>query len=122
MIVVICVGYGYYRQQSERNRQRQYDRLAQVYAEISVIAELHRNEPQLFYPARDSLYRLHGFSPESVAVLKNSLMNREEDWSYIWQVVKHKTDSLTEYYRAHPIEHSMPDSLDSVKDSVYSHR
>jgi len=120
LIVVIGLGFWYGRRQSEKNRYRRYDSLAHVYAETSVMAELYRNEPQLFYAARDSLYRLYDFNPESIMALRNSLANREEDYSYVWQVIKRKTDSLVEYYKAHPIEHTLPDSLDTIEDSVTS--
>ena len=95
------------------NREAINDRFASLYAGTAVVAELYRNEPKRFVRARDSLYRLYDFTPQAVDLLKQKWQGREEEWYLIWVAIKRKTDSLTQYYKDHPVSHpsvAQPDS------------
>ena len=95
------------------NREATDDRFASLYAGTAVVAELYRNEPERFVRARDSLYRLYDFTPQAVELLKQKWQGREEDWYPIWVAIKRKTDSLTQYFKAHPVGHPIGPRLDS---------
>lgn len=117
LIIVVAAGYWYKRKQDDKSRAEAYDRFASIYAATAVLAELYRNEPERLIRARDSLYECYGMAADSLEAFKRSLEGNEEEWSLIWAAVKRKTDSLIEYYTAHPIEHGA-DSAKTVKDST----
>jgi len=95
------------------DREAINDRFASLYAGTAVVAELYRNEPERFVRARDSLYRLYDFTPQAVDLLKQKWQGREEEWYPIWVAIKRKTDSLTQYYKDHPVSHPIAPKPDS---------
>lgn len=111
-IVVILIAIFWYRyNQSEQSaRLIEFDRFATVYAGVTVMAELYRNEPELFFMARDSIYESYQYNADSVDAFRLSLEGEEEDWKYVWESIRVKIDSLVEFYKLNPVDHNLTDS------------
>jgi hypothetical protein len=119
IIILAALGYWYKTELDEAARTERALTFASVYAGTSVIAELYRNEPDRFIQARDSIYETYNFNADSIDKFKQSFEGREGEWVDIWNIVRTKTDSLIEYFKASPIENSS-DSTDNVMDSTIS--
>ncbi|MDD4050630.1 MAG: hypothetical protein PHR28_01860 [candidate division Zixibacteria bacterium] len=114
LIVLVIFGIWYKNTRDTKRRLHEYARFANAYAGAAVVAELYRNEPDRFLRARDSVYKIYDFTAASIDQFQQSLKNREEDWSLVWDAVRLKTDSLAKYYVAHPVTHPIPDSLSII--------
>ena len=120
VVLLAALGYWYKVSQDEKRGLEQSDRFAAVYAGTAVMAELHRNEPERFFQARDSIYKLYHVDNQWIEKFHRSHQDREEDWSLIWDAVKRKTDSLVEYFKLNPIEHDTTKVLKTDSSVVIS--
>jgi hypothetical protein len=118
IIILAAAGYWYKSDRDEKKRAEASERFAEVYAAASVMAELYRSEPERFMTARDSIYELYNFNADSIEAFRQTFEKREDEWTQVWIVIKNKTDSLIEYFKANPVEHSVPDSIDMTVDSI----
>ena len=119
IIILAALGYWYKTGQDDKKQAELSDQFTSVYAATSVMAELYRNEPERFMQARDSIYEVYDFNADSIEAFKQSFEDREDEWTGIWIVIRNKTDSLIEYYKANPVEHPS-DSADTTADSITS--
>jgi hypothetical protein len=120
VVLLVALGYWYKVARDEKRRLEQSDRFAAVYAGTAVMAELHRNEPDRFFRARDSIYRLYHVDYQWIGKFRRSHQDREEDWSVIWDAVKRKTDSLVEYFKLNPVKHDTTKVLETDSSVVIS--
>lgn len=88
-----------------------------VYSSLAVLAELYRNEPELFMQARDSVYAVYGYTDDSLENFRKALEGDEDKWPAIWSRARTVGDSLIEYYKENPVEHPKPDTA-GVADSA----
>jgi hypothetical protein len=117
IIIVAALGYWYKSGQDEKKRAERGLKFASVYSATAVMAELYRNEPDRFTRARDSIYTFFEFNADSIQDYKESFDGREEEWNRIWTVIRSKTDSLIDYFKANPVEHQS-DSTGEATDST----
>jgi len=113
LIVVVAGGLWLKSSSEKRSRQGQAELFSTVYAETVVMAELFRNEPDIFFLKRDSIFQVYGVDSAWLYDFRNEMETEEEKWSSIWNNVKIKVDSLTEFYKRHPIKGL---DADSIKD------
>lgn len=119
IIILAALGYWYKTGHDEEKQAELSDQFVNVYAATSVMAELYRNEPERFMQARDSIYKVYDFDADSIESFKQTFEDREEEWTHIWTIIRSKTDSLIEYFKANPVEHPT-DSADTAADSITS--
>ena len=72
---------------------------ASVYAGTAFAAELYRNEPDRFFQARDSIFKLYGVDSAWGYELKGQLSEKDEEWDPVWAIINNKVDSLVENYK-----------------------
>ncbi len=113
-IIAVAVGLYYKNKQDANEQTAKFDKIGSFYAELSVAAELFRNEPERFYTARDSLFFKYNLTADSITAFKKLLAGREEKWQTVWLLAKNKTDSLVAYFKEHPVEHDTVDVGDTV--------
>ena len=111
----MALGYWYKTGLDEKRRQETYDRFAAVYASTSVLAEVYRTDSTKFFAARDSVLTLYHVDSAWMDQFRQSLAGKEEEWSGVWEIIKRKSDSLIEYYKAHPRDST---AVDSVADTA----
>lgn len=116
-IVIILAGLGYWygRKMYLSRNDAYYDRIAGLYAETAVMAEIHRLQPETFVWVRDSLYRHYQLTPDAYDSLQQELIGREEEWGKIWGKIKKKTDSLVKYYQDSLPQPPPPDTTRAIK-------
>lgn len=111
--LIILAGFGYWyktRLDDTRNAENG-DRFASVYAATTVMAQVHRTDSAGFFSARDSIYSVYDVDSIWINDFSQSMENNEEQWTAIWIMIKNKTDSLIEYYRANPAHRPEADSI-----------
>lgn len=110
-IIVVAVGLYFKNERDVANLTAGFDKYGSFYAELSVAAELYRNEQDQFFAVRDSLFLKYKLNADSIDSFKKSLEGREEDWQKVWILAKNKTDSLVAYFKEHPVEHGGADTV-----------
>ena len=115
VIILMALGYWYKTGLDEKRRQETYDRFAAVYASTTVLAEVYRTDSTKFFAARDSILTLYQVDSAWMDQFRQSLAGKEEEWSGVWEIIKRKSDSLIEYYKAHPRDST---AVDSVADTA----
>jgi hypothetical protein len=118
IIILAAAGYWYKSELDEKKRAKASELFAEVYASTSVMAELYRNEPERFMTARDSIYKAYSFNADSIEAFRQTFEDREDEWTQVWIVIKNKTDSLINYFKANPVERPVPDSIDMAADTI----
>lgn len=96
----------------KKSLEGQAERFTSVYAETVVMAELYRNEPDIFFKKRDSIFHVYGVDSAWVYGFRQELETQEEKWSPLWNKIKIKVDSLVEYYKENPVTHREADTSD----------
>jgi hypothetical protein len=110
LIILAGFGYWYKTRLDDTRKSENEDRFASVYAATSFMAQVHRADSAGYFPARDSIYRVYDVDSSWINDFVQSMENKEDQWTAIWIMIKHKTDSLIEYYRANPAPPPVVDS------------
>ncbi len=111
LIILAGFGYWYKTRLDDTRKAENEDRFASVYAATSFMAQVHRADSAGYFSARDSIYRVYDVDSSWINDFAQSMENKEDQWTAIWIMIKHKTDSLIEYYRANP---ALPPAVDSA--------
>jgi len=113
-IVVIALGYGgyvWFMNKRAAEKEAVYMKYAGVIAEVSIAAELYRDDNQAFLDARDSIFKMYKINADSFAAFRAELDGKPDEWVDVWN----KVDSLTASMVAGRIE-----KPDSTADSLLS--
>jgi len=100
LTITILVYYGgqYYLSLKENHRINEYKRYASAISEVSLSAEIYRNEPDSFLIIRDSILNNYGLTIDSIDVFRSRLSSDNREWTEVWKIVQEKTDSLVDEY------------------------
>lgn len=93
-IAILVFGYKFYREKKESARQAEYIEYATVISEVSVAAEMYRNNSDSFLIVRDSILNSHGMTVRSIDSFKEKLSGNKPEWAKVWEHVVRITDSL----------------------------
>lgn len=111
-IAILYLGYKFYREKRESARQAEYIEYATVISEVSMAAEMYRNNSDSFLVVRDSILDSHGMTVQSIDSFKEKLSGNKPEWAEVWKHVVRITDSLV----AEKLIESEPDKPDSIID------
>lgn len=97
LIAVILGGYFYIKNKEEAEKQKEFYRYAGVISEVSVAAELYRNDSDSFLIVRDSILRSYDLSMNDITGFRNRLKSEPRQWQRVWEYVDSITDSLVDW-------------------------
>ena len=97
LAAVIFFGYRYIRDSREAERQAKYSQFAGVISEVSIAAELYRNDKDSFLVVRDSILKKYNLTLTDISDFRNRLKDNQEEWLEIWNDISPITDSLVKY-------------------------
>ena len=112
-IAAIVGGYIVVRDMIETKKEQEYMRFAGVISEVSLAAELYRENPDSFPVVRDSILGSYGLTMDNIRTFQDKMKSDKREWPKIWECIDQITDSLV-------AEHlnSMRDTVDSTADSL----
>ena len=118
LIVIIAIaaivgGYIVVRDMTEAKKEREYMRYAAVISEVSLAAELYRENSDSFLVVRDSILDSYGLTMGDIRIFQDKMKSDKREWLKIWEYIDHITDSLV----AERLE-AMKDTPDSTADSL----
>jgi hypothetical protein len=117
LIVVIAVaaiigGYFVVKDLAEAKKELEYMKYAGVISEVSLAAELYRENPDSFLVVRDSILDSYGLTIEDILAFQEKMKSARGDWLDVWDKVTQVTDSLAD----RRLE-AMNEQADSMADS-----
>jgi hypothetical protein len=117
LIVVIAVaaiigGYFVVKDLAEAKKELEYMKYAGVISEVSLAAELYRENPDSFLVVRDSILDSYGLTIEDILAFQEKMKSARGDWLDVWDKVTQVTDSLADRRMD-----AMKDTVDSMADS-----
>lgn len=99
LIPTVILGYLFIRDHLEAKKKEEFRKYARVIAEISVAAELYREDNEGFLAARDSILSDEGLTLDSLDAFRDRLQDDKREWVKIWDQVKEITDSLVDFHQ-----------------------
>lgn len=93
-MALIVGGYVLISDELTARTEAEYKNIALVIAETSIIAELYRNDSDLFLRVRDSIFKRRNITISELNAFKEKMKDNHQDWEVIWDYVSFYTDSL----------------------------
>ena len=118
LIVIIAIaaivgGYIVVSDVTEAKKEREYMRYAAVISEVSLAAEIYRENSDSFLVVRDSILDSYGLTMGDIEIFQDKMKSDKREWLKIWEYIDHITDSLV----GTRLE-AMRDPADSTIDSL----
>lgn len=116
VIAIIVGGYYLIKNTIESKKQKEYLRFAGVISEVSVAAELYRNDNDSFLIVRDSILKTYNLTLDDISGFRHRLKDNRREWLEVWKYVKNISDSLVGIHQAR-LNIGTDSAVDSLEES-----
>lgn len=94
VVGLIIGGYFFIDDRIEAAREEEYRKFGGLIAEVSIAAELYRNNQDSFFVARDSILKQYGLTEDDLSRFREKLTNDRKAWLRVFEEASEATDSL----------------------------